>query len=170
MKIVKTLILILLFASCKPYVNLTQDIVNKYALTDSTLETLQVYNSKEIVLYNGTYLYGYYIDKGVLIQSETKNNDKVIIPIKTPVIVTKTINDKLLVSFDFNSTGVIVFMPSGGDYNIAALWDGKCGKTVYDKRDFYLTNDEANTFLLIRTKDRKQTKSKTKRVNGHLIK
>jgi hypothetical protein len=176
----KNLIYILVaitFMSCKNYTVLTQQMVDKYHLNNTDLSKIQVYTSGDITLNNKLEEEEIAINNGVLVKNNHGTINNITIAAFTPGIITRDLEGKLLVSFDANSSSVIVFGSEGiGSYKLMADWDKHInnlfynGKVFYNDQDYYVSSFQANTQLLINEKDLKKIKTNTTLVKGNKIK
>jgi len=167
MKKILYLLIATLLTSCAQYVPLTEKLIKDYHLSSAALAKLQVYNSSEITLQNGTQSsMGGLKDGKLVLSSYTQLND-VVLPLHTPGLISGTITEGFLIKFDKGSDGVLLFGPLNG-YTIMADWN-RSGEILYEGKKFYLPQNQSDCRLLVKVKSLKKVVNSVKTIKGNRL-
>lgn len=161
--------LALLLSSCKTTVPFTTSIKENCGLNETQLKHIQFYTSQKITLYKTKQESEVKINDGKILVSNKKDAETIIIPKGTPCVLVETMNNSMILSFEYGDGKLLAFgTVSGGNYSLMAKsWDGNNGILEYGHR-FYQTNDGA-TFLKVNMKSLNKLKNKYRYVQGRTL-
>lgn len=157
------------FSSCRSgKVPFNQQV--RSGLSETSLKKVQFYTSGEIVLYKTKEDGESSVADGIVLIQNKKDCEKIIIPIGTPCILEKVIDDKkLLFSFEVGDGKFVAFGTSNGEsYSLLAKeWEGGSGTLKYANKT-YMTED-GDIYLNVVLKKINKLKSKQRLVKGRRV-
>lgn len=160
--------------SCGTKVPYTNEIRDEFSLdSDKQLKKVQFYTSATIILEksNSTGNQGT-SDDGALVESSSKVQDRVIIPINTKGIFEGFgPNGEYLIRFEAGVGKQMNFAlrpnQTSGKYYIVADWtQEKGGKITYGNETYYASSSSGNAYLNVILKKLQKTKRKDRVVKG----
>ncbi|MGD1843985.1 MAG: hypothetical protein ACFB10_01160 [Salibacteraceae bacterium] len=159
--------LLLLVTSCAPKIPFTQEVRQKYKLSEADLKSIQFYASHDIVLFRGEKTGTKKTDEGTLKVSSNSSVEKVIIKAGTPGVVEKVVDgSRLAISFETGEGKLLIFgdpTATRGVYKLmAAKWVNGKGQLLYGGQNYYTPLTNQHTYLEFRLKRefRKQNSSR----------
>lgn len=172
MKLIKLLLIVLIFSSCSRKVPFTSDIQSKYKFSEKTLKQVQFYTSDEIILFQSTTDGDMGVNDGKILLTDSKASEKIIIKKNTPCVLEKVVNENLFVfSFEYGNDKFLAFGNNniGGYYSLMANdWNNKRGELSYANRSY--TTYSGNVFLKVKIKKLSKKQNRERTVKGRKIK
>ena len=170
------LTMIAFMSSCSPRLTpFTQDLQVENDWSESDLEKIQFYLSKDIVLYRSASSSDAKIEDGKIRMVDGRKVEEVIIEAGTPgVMVFSPKDDRIGVSFDEGSDKkFLMFGPSpkyGDRYVLLAKeWKRRKGEVTYEGKTYYTNKESAYAALMVDLKKYKRTKVKRSSPKGRRI-
>lgn len=162
--------------ACSPKIPFSQNLRDKYKLSDADLKGLQFYISDAIVLKRGEDLgreKG--TNDGTLVIKSGKNLEQIVFKRNTACVVNQAVdNTKLTMVFEEDSKKFLVFGSDGdpnGYYSLKALeWINNKGKINYGDQTYYTNPGSQKTFLLFKMKSLRKIHMEEKVVKGKKVK
>lgn len=165
-----------LVTSCSPKIPFTQNVRDKYKLSDNDLKAIQFYVSDAVILRRGEDLgreKG--TDDGTLVIKSGKNLEQIVFKRNTACVVGQAVdNAKLTMSFEDDAKKFLVFgsdNDANGYYTLKALeWVGGKGKINYGDQTYYTNPGSQKTFLMFKMKSLRKISVDQKVVKGKKVK
>jgi hypothetical protein len=168
----------LTLVACAPRIPFTQEVRQRYGLTEQELKSIQFYVSSDIVLHRdvtdskevGT-------DRGTLKVLSGQTVEEVIIPAGTPCIVQRVVDEnRLVLTFGDGPNELLVFgdvsdqgirFRRGSYYTMLAV-DMQDGPDVveFGGKEFYIADPGHPVFLLFKMQSIREFERHTKTVRG----
>lgn len=167
-------VLITLLSSCAMKQPFTNQIIEKYDLSEKSFRQVQFYTSGFIVLEADNVSSAQSIEGGKIVVSENNKSHKIVIQPQTKCVFEKMgENGEIYVRFEQGTYKFLKFQvrrnDASGRYYLSANFDNsknQMGKVVYNNLPYYVTSSSANSFLLISIKKLNKTYGKTEVVKG----
>lgn len=167
--------IILLSSACSPKLSpFNQRLVDQNRWTESDLQSIQFYLSKDITLYRDYTSGSSRIESGEIKMIKGRKVEKVVIKKGTPGVALFQPKGKLAVSFEDNQDDrFLIFGPNpkrGNSYVLMATdWKNRQGKVKYNDRIYYTNAESALASLLVDLKKSKKVSVKSRSAKGRTI-
>ena len=164
-----------LISSCSPSLNYyTQTMHDDYRLSETELQSVQFYLSKDIILYRDLGINESMISEGKIKIVDGRKVEEIIFPKQTPgVLMFTPKQDRFAISFEEGEDSFLMFGPNkkaGGKFVLLAKeWDRRVGKVTYKGRTYNTNGQSAMAALLVDVDKAKKVSRKTKKVSGRKI-
>lgn len=177
MRILFSLSVLLLLASCATKVPYTAELRNQFDLSDDKLKKVQFFTSETIILERS--------DKqdnvsttgqsGTLVSSSSSSSERIIIPANRPCIFERRSTDGAVeIRFELGDGRVLRFDEraniNNGRFYLVAQWaDGK-GELDYGHAVYYAVRGSSAAYLMVKLKNYKKNQRKDRVVKGMKVK
>ncbi len=157
---------------CSPKVPFTQEIRQKYNLSEIELKGLQFYTSHDIVLRRGETSPNEKITQdGTLKVQDGKKVEEIVIKAGTPGVIDQVIDgNRLTIRFEDGANKYIVFgdmSNRNGYYTLMALdWNSGRGKVNYGEKTYFSNSGSAGIYLKFKMKELRRYEKEQKVVKG----
>jgi len=162
---------ILILTSCSKNIYFTQNMRTNLSKNKLSVDQVQFYNSKKILLQRNLTIAETKIAKGKLKYENGQYSEEIVIPKHTPGIAVSEGSDYLNVAFEDGQNHKLKFVLNEKNlYQISATtWQNNYGKVVYDSLVYYIEPKSDKALLTIR-KDNSYNYQLNKRVlKGKII-
>lgn len=169
------ILVMLLGSACSPSLSpFTQRLVDQNRWTESDLQKIQFYLSKDITLYRDYTRGGSRIESGEIKMIKGRKVEKIVIKKGTPGVALFQPKGKLAVSFEDNQDDrFLIFGPNpkrGNNYVLLATdWKNRQGKVKYEDQVFYTNAESALATLMVDLKKSKKVSVKSRSAKGRTI-
>ncbi len=172
--IFSALFFVFLLASCSKTIYFTQEMRNDLSKNYLSIDKIQFYNSKKIILRRNLSYADTKVARGKINLENGQYVERVIIPKKTPGVAVGEGKNYINVAFEDGPNRFLKFVLNGdNEYQISASkWEQGYGKVKYDTLIYYIEPKSSRAVLKVVRNDnynlQKNTRRlKGKRVNGH---
>lgn len=173
MRILITLSVVLLLASCGTKVPYTKKLKAEYNLNEEKLRKVQFYTSETIILERSdsqdrTTTTG---KSGELVGSETSSSERIIIPANRPCILEEIDdNGTVIIRLETGQNRVLRFQErqniNNGRLYLVAQWANGKGELDYGNTVYYAVRGSASAYLMVKLKNFKRQKRSDRVVKG----
>ncbi|MDA9018174.1 hypothetical protein OAD00_03785 [Saprospiraceae bacterium] len=167
--------LIGLISSCSQSLNYyTQTMHDDYRLSETELQSVQFYLSKDIVLYRNLGINESKIFEGKIKIVDGRKVEEIIFPKETPgVLMFTPKQDRFAISFEEQEDSFLMFGPNkkaGGKFVLLAKeWGRRIGKVTYKGKIYNTHSQSVMAALLVDIDKAKKVSRKTKKIKGRKI-
>jgi len=161
-----------LFTCCTPKVYFTKDIRNRIESANISLNNIQYYNDRKVILRRELESGYTKVQSGKVKLENGRYINYIILGSKTPGICTNSFTDKLNIAFESGQGTSLTFglSPETGNfsrYQIFALqWTGQIGKIEYDGETYYIQQKGSGAQLMIKKKVLNKIDVEKRRMKG----
>lgn len=169
------LLTMLLGSACSPSLSpFNQRLVDQNRWTESDLQDIQFYLSKDITLYRDYTSGSSRIESGEIKVVKGRKMEKIVIKKGTPGVALFQPKGKLAVSFEDNQDNhFLIFGPNpkrGNSYVLLATdWKNRQGKVKYNDQIFYTNSESALATLMVDLKKSNKVSVKSRSAKGRKI-
>ncbi len=176
MKYLLILVTGLVMMSCGVTVPYTNEVRDEFGLdSENMIKKVQFYTSATITLEKSKESGGQGTDDGVLVSSSSKEQEMVIIPVKTKCVFDSYgENGSINVRFETGVGKILTFNTregqTSGKYYLVADWSAKEGGEIeYGNMTYHATKASGVAHLMVKKKKLQKTKRKARYVKGMKI-
>lgn len=161
-----------LTAGCAVRVPFTNEVIEKYDLTETSLKQIQFYTSEYIVLEAKNSTGNQYVVDGKIVDSQNNKNYRVIIQPQTKCVMEKRDdNGEIYIRFEQGKDKFLKFAVRKNDnlgryYLVADYTDKNKGKVSYENKTYYINSSSGNAYLTVSVRKLNKTYGKNKYVKG----
>lgn len=161
----------MLVSSCSKTIYFSQDMRNNLNKNFLSLDKIQFYNSRKIILRRNLSYADTKVARGEIKLIKGQYVEKIIIPKKTPGVAVSEGGNSISVAFENGAYRFLKFVLNDeNQYQISAdKWSNDYGKVKYDTLVYYIEPRSSRAVLKVIKNDRYNLQKKTRRVKGKMI-
>lgn len=165
------LVFLILFSSCARTIYFTQDMRDNLRKNYLTVDKIQFYNSKKIVLQRNLTYAETKVARGKINFDNGQYVESIIIPKNTPGVAVGEGHNFINVSFENGNNNFLRFvLNSNNEYQISAeKWNKGYGKVKYDTLTYYISPKSSKAVLKVIKNNNFNFQKKTRRLKGRTI-
>ena len=162
---------IFLMASCSKTIYFTQDMRRDLSKNYLSIDKIQFYNSKKIILRRNLSYADTKVARGKINLENGQYVEKIIIPKKTPGVAVSEGNNYINVAFEDGPNRFLKFVLNGdNEYQISAgKWEQGYGKVKYDTLVYYIEPKSSKAVLKVIRNDNYNLQKNIRRLKGKTI-
>ncbi len=162
---------LMLISSCSKTIYFSQDMRNNLNKNFLSLDKIQFYNSRKIILRRNLSYADTKVARGEIKLIKGQYVEKIIIPKNTPGVTVSEGGNSISVAFENGAYRFLKFVLNDeNQYQISAdKWSNDYGKVKYDTLVYYIEPKSSRAVLKVIKNDRYNLQKKTRRVKGKII-
>lgn len=162
---------LMLISSCSKTIYFSQDMRNNLNKNFLSLDKIQFYNSRKIILRRNLSYADTKVARGEIKLIKGQYVEKIIIPKNTPGVTVSEGGNSISVAFENGAYRFLKFVLNDeNQYQISAdKWSNDYGKVKYDTLIYYIEPKSSRAVLKVIKNDRYNLQKKTRRVKGKMI-
>jgi hypothetical protein len=160
-----------LMASCSKTIYFTQDMRQNLTKNYLSIDKIQFYNSKKIVLRRNLSYAETKVARGKINFENGQYVEKIIIPKKTPGVAVGEGKDYINVAFEDGPHRFLKFVLNDkNEFQLSAeKWVQGYGKIKYDTLTYYIEPESSNAVLKVVRNDNYNLQKNTRRLKGRTV-
>jgi hypothetical protein len=161
----------LLLGSCSKTIYFTQDMRNNLSKNYLSIDKIQFYNSRKIILRRNLSYADTKVARGKINFENGQYVEKIIIPKKTPGVAVSEGKDYINVAFENGPDRFLKFVLNADDeYQISASkWVQGYGKVKYDTLIYYIEPKSSKAVLKVIRNDNFNLQKNIRRLKGKIV-
>ncbi len=161
----------MLISSCSKTIYFTQDMRNNLNKNFISLDKIQFYNSRKIILRRNLSYADTKVARGEIKLLNGQYVEKIIIPKNTAGVVISEGGNSISVAFENGAYHFLKFVLNDeNQYQISAnKWSNDYGKVKYDTLVYYIEPKSSRAVLKVKKTDRYNLQKNIRRVKGKMI-
>jgi len=161
----------MLMASCSRTIYFTQDMRNDLNKNYLSIDKIQFYNSKKIILRRNLSYADTKVARGRINFENGQYVENIIIPKKTPGVAVSEGSDYINVAFEDGANRFLRFVLNDeNEYQISAhKWNQGYGKVKYDTLIYYIEPKSSKAVLKVIKDDQYNLQKSTRRLKGKTV-
>ncbi len=165
------LFFILLISSCSKTIYFTQDMRNNLIQNYLSIDKIQFYNSRKIILRRNLSYADTKVARGKIKFENGQYVENIIIPKKTPGVAVSEGRNYINVAFEDGAHRFLRFvLNSENEYQISASkWEQGYGKVKYDTLFYYIEPKSSKAVLKLIKDDQYNMQKNTRRLKGKTV-
>jgi hypothetical protein len=162
---------LLLISSCSKTIYFTQDMRNNLNENYLSIDKIQFYNSRKIILRRNLSYADTKVARGKIKFENGQYVENIIIPKKTPGVAVSEGHNYINVAFEDGANRFLRFvLNSENEYQISASkWEQGFGKVKYDTLFYYIEPKSSKAVLKLIKDDQYNMQKSTRRLKGKTV-
>jgi len=162
---------LLLLGSCSKTIYFTQDMRNNLIKNYLSVDKIQFYNSKKIILRRNLSYADTKVARGRINLENGQYVERIIIPKKTPGVAVSEGKNYINIAFEDGTNRFLKFVLNGdNEYQISATkWEQGYGKVKYDTLIYYIEPKSSRAVLKVVKNDNYNLQKNTRRLKGKKV-
>jgi len=162
---------LILTSSCSKTIYFTQDMRNNLNKNFLSMDKIQFYNSKKIILRRNLSYADTKVARGEIKLINGQYVEKIIIPKNTPGVAVSEGGNSISIAFENGPYRFLKFvLDNKNEYQISAdKWSNDYGKVKYDTLVYYIEPRSSRAVLKVIKNDRYNLQKNTRRVKGKTV-
>lgn len=166
MKKILILCLVAMLSSCaSKMIPLSSSI--RSSLGEKQVAQLQYYTSEKIILKKVAAGGAVNTSNGEVIVSGYDNSETVVIPKRTPGVLTRMEDGTLVIRFEYGDNKYLAFGDNGGIYSLLAKeWKDRDGLLTYAGKEYTTVGLSGSAYLMVKAREVRQSNRRSRTVTG----
>ncbi len=164
-------ILFMLFSSCSKTIYFTQNMRNNLNKNYLSIDKIQFYNSKKIILRRNLSYADTKVARGKINFENGQYVENIVIPQKTPGVAVSEGRNYINIAFEDGTNRFLRFvLNSDNEYQVSAgKWNQGYGKVKYDTLVYYIEPKSSKALLKVVKNNQFNFHKNTRRLKGKVI-